>query len=119
MVVAVVAVRVVQPPVHEVVDVIVVRDRVMATAAAVRVPRFAVGRIGVARGMRGVDRDRVLVHVVLVRMVQMPFMQVVDVVLVANGRVTAALAMDVRVSVFVNRVRHRTTVAAALAHASN
>ena len=119
MVVAVTVMRVMQPPGDQVVDVIAVRDRVVPAAVAMGVRRVAVGRLGVTAGVRVVDGDRVLVHMVLVRMVQMPVMQVVDVILVAHGRVAAAVAMDMGVSGFVDRVRHRTTVAAAWPHAKH
>ena len=110
MVVAVVLVGMVQPAVHQVIHVIAVRDGLVAAARAVGVTRLAVGRIGVAVRMLGIDRDHVLVDMILVRMVQMPVMQVVDVIVVANRRMAAALRVNVRVLAFMNRVRHRHTV---------
>lgn len=106
MVVAVVAVAVVQPAGDQVVDVVAVGHRVVATALAVGMARVAVRRIGVPGGVLGVDRDHVLIDVALVRVVQMTFVQVVDVALVPDGGVTAARAVDVGMTAFVNGVSH-------------
>ena len=110
MIVAVVAVRVMQPPVHQVVDVVSVRDGLVAAAGAVRVSGVAVGLIGVTLWMLGVDVDHVLVDVVAVRVVEMTIVQEVDVVVVANRRVATAVAMQMGVVAFVNRVGHGVTV---------
>jgi hypothetical protein len=108
--VAVVAVGMVQPALDQIVDVIAVRDRLVTTVLAVGMARIAVSRIGVTVGMLGVDIDHVLVDMILVRVMQMPVVDVVDVIAVANRRVTAAFAVHVRVIAFMNRVRHRHTV---------
>ena len=85
MIVAVIAVRMMQPPVDQEVDVIAVRDRVVATVLAVVVARIAIDRIGVTVRMLGVDRDRMLVDVVLMRVVQMPVVDVIDVIVVTTA----------------------------------
>ena len=110
MVVAVVAVRMVQPAVDQVVDVIAVRHGVVATARAVGVTLMAAGRIGVAVRMLGIDPDHVLIDVILMRVMQMAVMEVVHVTLVANRRMTAAFPVDVRVFAFMNRVCHAATL---------
>jgi hypothetical protein len=84
VIVAVIAVRMMQPPVDQEVDVIAVRDRVVATVLAVVVARIAIDRIGVTVRMLGVDRDRI-VDVVLMRVVQMPVVDVIDVIVVTTA----------------------------------
>jgi len=96
MIIAMVAVRMMQPTVHDVVDMIPVRHRFMTASRAVHVavflasaePVLAASRVGLANG------DDVLVvvdqTVDLVRMVEMAIMQIVDVVLMLQGRVSAA-----------------------------
>jgi hypothetical protein len=98
VVVAVTAVRVVQVPGDEVVDVIAMRDGLVTapgavdvalgvTGAAVR--RRACGRIGRA------DLEDALVHVAVVAVVKVSVVEVVDVVAMADSEVAAASAVDV------------------------
>jgi hypothetical protein len=96
VVVAVIAVRMMQVPVDEIVDVVAVRHRLVPAAGAVLVARLmplapVLGRAAV--GVLGRDLDDVLVDVVAVRMVQVSVVQVVDVIAVADGGVPAAWAM--------------------------
>jgi len=92
VVVAVVAVRVMQMAVDKVVDVVAVRHRLVAATrtvamvgvmtAAAMVGRAAV-RVALAHG------DDMLVDVVLVRMMQVAVMEIVDVAIVAHGEMAA------------------------------
>ena len=98
MVVAVLAVRMMQVSRDEVVDVIAVRDGLVATARAVDVtlgvPRAAMR--GRARGgVRRVDREGALVDVSVVRTMKVAVMEIVDVVAVANGGVAAGRTVGV------------------------
>ena len=107
MVVAVPLVRVMQVSVHEVVDVVSVRYRLVPTARTVHVGRVvAPARVigGAGRGMGFVHLDPMLVEVAVVRMVEVPVVQIVHVVLVLDRRVPAALA--VLVFVLVGLVAH-------------
>jgi hypothetical protein len=79
----------VQPPLDQVVDVITVRHGVVPAIRAVGVLGFAADRIRVVPGMLLIDRDHVLVDVLLMWVVQMAVMKVVDVIVVTNGRVAA------------------------------
>lgn len=98
VIVAVAAVRVVQVPADEVIDVIAVRHRVVAAALAVGV-RLVVGAAGVrgraSGGVRAADLEGVLVDVVAVRVVQVPLVQIIGMARVRDGRVAAALAVNV------------------------
>jgi hypothetical protein len=106
VVVAVIAVRMVEVTVDEVVDVIPVRDRLVTAAGPVHV----IGRVGAARvrgatrGVRGVDLERVLFDARCTGVVQVTVVHVVDVIPVLHCGVTAAGAVDV--IVIVVRVAH-------------
>jgi hypothetical protein len=98
VVVAVVAVRVVQVAVDEVVDVVAVGDRFVAAAGAVHVAGLVAAA---ARGagvqpsgfLVGVTSRLVLVDVVTVRVMQVAVVQVVDVVAVPDRGVAAVGAV--------------------------
>lgn len=98
VVVAVVAVGVVQVTIHQIVDVVAVRDRLVATPLAVDVvcvvaAAVMVGRAGGRVAVR--DLDDVLIDVVTMGMVQVPIMQVVGVPIVLDGLMAASRAVDV------------------------
>ena len=98
MVVAVAVVLVVQVPVDEVVDVIAVRDRLVAAVRPVHVGGFVtVARVAGTAGVRMavVDAEHVIVDVVAVRVSQVAVLDEVDVALVDDGDVPAAGAVDV------------------------
>lgn len=115
MVVAVVAVGMMEMVADEVVDMVAVRDlRVPAIGAvdvSVVVPT-AVVRRGARVGIGVGHLEDVLVDVVAVGMVEVPVVQIVDVIAVLDGDVAAPGAVLVRV-IFVDvvsRVRHDPTV---------
>lgn len=96
MVVAVVVMGLVQPPVDQEVDVVAMGHRLVAAAWAVGMSVVvAAGRLGVPSGVGVADRDHVLVHVVVVRAMQVAVVQVVDMVLVAHHGVAALRPVDV------------------------
>lgn len=111
MVVAVAVVGMVQMAVHQVVDVISVRHRLVAasgsvgvigTMPAALVTAGAGGRVGL------IDTDRVLAHVLFVRMVEVAVVQIVHMTLVNDRGVLALGAVDmlvVRVG-FVSTIAH-------------
>jgi hypothetical protein len=98
VVVAVVAVREVQVAVDQVADVVAVRDGFVAAVGAVDVAlvvRAAVVRRRAFRRVLPADGNGVFVDVILVRVVQMPVMQVIDMPEMFDGGVTAAGAVNV------------------------
>jgi hypothetical protein len=100
VIVAVVAVRVVQVALHQVVDVVAVRHRLVAAPWPMLVvgvvPLAAVaGRAAV--GIGGGNLDHVLVDMVAVRMMQVAVMQVVDMIAMADGGMPAAGTVNVGV----------------------
>jgi hypothetical protein len=101
VIVAVAAVRMVEVTVDQVVDVIAVRHRLVAARRAMLVSRAVraavVGRRASGRIGRP-DFENVFVHVIAVGRVQMAVVEVVDVILVADGGVAAAGAMNVRMA---------------------
>jgi len=100
MVVAVRAVRVVEMLADEIVDVIAVGNLLVTAIGAVNVSGLvlAAGMLGCAVHRVGfADLQDVLIHVVMVRVVEMPVVQVVEVVPMRDRRVPASGSMLVRV----------------------
>ncbi|WP_290783870.1 hypothetical protein [Halomonas sp.] len=98
VIVTVIPMGVMEVAIHQVIDVITVGDRLMATPGAVDMVgvmaltlmlRGAAVRIGIT------DADHVFVDMVLVRVMKMAVMQIVDVAIVLDGGVTAAWTMFV------------------------
>lgn len=96
----------VQPAPDQVVDVIAVRNFLVSATGTVGVLQVTVDRIGVVAWVLLIDRDHVLVDVVFVRVVQMTIMEVVDVIVVLNGRVATTGSVLVRVGAFMDLVGH-------------
>jgi hypothetical protein len=112
------AVGVVQVAVYQVVDVISVRDDLVAAIGPVPMA-FVVGAALMLRGARGWVRrahfQPALVGVVTVRPMQMAFVEVIEVIAMLERSVSAARAMNVVVVIVVNSVGHRSSSAGALA----
>lgn len=92
-------VRVVQVPIHQVVDVVAMRHRLVSAAWTMRVV-FGVATAAVVRSASGrvvrADLERTLSDVSgLAHPVQVAVVQIVDVVAVANSRMAAALTVYV------------------------
>lgn len=88
-----VTVRMVQMAIHQVVHMIAMRHRLMATARSMHMIWRMSGAVMVGRaaiGILRVHRQTVLVHVVAVHVMQMAVMQIVDMALVPNRCVAAA-----------------------------
>jgi len=109
-----IAVRVVQVAVDEVIDVITVRHRFVTATGAVDVSGF-VAAAGVLRRadirVGGGHLKNVIVHMVPVGMVQMAVVQVIHMAVVDNGGVAAAgaMLMVVRADVGVGACAHGKT----------
>jgi len=90
--------RMVQPPVHQITDVITMGHGLMPAAGTVHMIRVMPAVRGRNRcaGIRiGVGHfNHMLVDMILVHVVQMPVMQIIDMVPVAHCRMAAARAMD-------------------------
>jgi hypothetical protein len=98
MVVAMVAMRVVQAAIHEVVDVVAMRHGLVPAAGTVDVACFVSAAVLICRAViwvRRADLDDVLVDMVAVGVMQVAVMQVVHVVPVAYGGMPAARAVFV------------------------
>ena len=96
MVVAVIAVRVVQVPADEIVDVIAVRNGLVPAVGSVDVPGLILrgglaGRTAV--WVLLVDSDLMLVDVALVRVMQVAVMQIIRMPIVAHGDMAAVGAV--------------------------
>jgi hypothetical protein len=80
-----------QPPVYKIVDMVTMRHRFMSAVWTVRVR--AVDLRCTLRGICGVDRDGVLIHVILVHVMQMAIMKVVHMAVMVNRSVPAIRTM--------------------------
>ncbi len=100
MIIAVVAVRVVEVAADEIIGVIAVRNYLVPTARAMGValfvPRTAVRRRAL-RGIGRIDRDAALVDVIAVDAMHVTVVQIVAVVAVLNALVPATGLMNVLV----------------------
>jgi hypothetical protein len=100
VVVAVIAVTVMQVTAHEVIHVVAMRHRLVAAALAVHMPALVPHAVVTTRAMvriLGPDLDRAVVNVIVVDVVKVPAVQVIDVIAVADGGMPAAFAVDVTV----------------------
>jgi len=102
VIVAMIAVWIVQTALDRIIDMIAVRHRLVPAPCAVRAIRGAGDRRGMAVRMRSIDRDQVLVHVVAMLAVKMAVVEIVDVIVVPHRNMTRAVAVDMRVLAFVN-----------------
>ena len=96
MVVAVVAVRMVQVAVDEIVDMIAVRNLRVATIRAVDVPRLMAAALVMGRafiGVRRSHRQHALINMVAMVMMQVTVVQVINVSVVLDGQMTATRTM--------------------------
>ena len=108
MIVAVLAVLVMQMSIDEIVRVIPVRHRCVTTRRAVDVIGGVFGRViwRATRRVLRVDGNGALVDVTVVRAVQVAIVQVIGVVTVLDRLVATARAMNVVVVVVLRMVRH-------------
>ena len=104
MVIAMIAVRMMQTAPDRIIEMIAVRHRLVPASCAVRVISGAGGLRGMAVRMRSIDRDHVLVHVVAMLVVKMAIVEIIDVIVVTHRNMTTAIAVDMRVLAFMNSV---------------
>jgi hypothetical protein len=96
VVVAVVAMRVVKVAADEVVDVIAVRNRLVSAVRSVLMVGVVLGAVVIGRAVAGVrfaDGERVALDAPRVMVVQLAVVEMVDVIVVADGGVAAARAV--------------------------
>lgn len=110
MIVAVAGVGMMEPSVDQEVDVISVRHGLVPTARAMRMSWIAVCRLGVPARMCSIEPDRVLVDVSFVGVMEMTFVQVVDVVVVSHRGMTAANSVSVRMLALMNGMTHAANI---------
>ena len=95
MIVAMIAVRMMQPALHQIVDMVAMRHRFVSAVWTVHVRAVDLRRA--ARGIGSADRDHMLVDVVLVHVVEMAVMKIVDMAVMADRGVPAIGTMLMRV----------------------
>ena len=90
--------HVVQVTIDQVVNVVTMRHRFVPTAGAVNVVRVVTAAL-VVRSALGwiyiIDRDDVLIDVVIMRVVKVAIVEIIHVTIVHHGHVTAVRAMGV------------------------
>jgi len=94
VIVAMAFVRVVKPPVNEIVDMVAMRDSLMPAARTMTV-RAAICIVGAAVGVLIADLDNMLVNMPIVGMMQVTIVEVIDVVSMADRGVPAVRAVAV------------------------
>jgi hypothetical protein len=91
MIVAMVLVRMMQPPVHKVIDMVTVRDSFVSATQAMHVLAMSIWS-ATHRVLRG-DRYNVFVHMIAIHMLQMSVLKIVNVPVVQNRSMPAVWAM--------------------------
>ena len=95
MVVTMAIMRMMQMPAHQVIHVITMRHRLMPTALAMHMPALMLltnVRPATAR-VRLCYLDYMLIEMIAVRAMEVPVMQIISMITMANGRMAAALPM--------------------------
>lgn len=92
MVVAVIAVLMVQPALNQMILMIAVRNLLVAAARVIAAARHGFAGLGIGR----IDGQLMLVVMAVVLGMQVAIVQVIDVAVMLNARVAAVLAVDVR-----------------------
>ena len=102
-----IAVRMVQPAVYEIVDMVTMRHRFMSAVWTVCVRAVDLRRA--VHGICGADRDDMFVHVILVHMMEMAVVKIIQMAVMANRGVPAfrAMLMSVVGMVFLGACGHR------------
>jgi hypothetical protein len=95
MVIAMAGMGMVQAAIDEVIDMIAMRHRFMATAGAVHMA--AIVRAGAAIGVADADADDMFIDMVTMHMVQMAVVQIIDMAIMLHGGVAATGAVLVGV----------------------
>ena len=90
-----ITVRMVQPAVYKIVDMVTMRHRFMSAVWTVRVLAMDLRRA--LHGICGIYRDGMFVHVILVHMVEMAVVKIIHVAVMTNRGVPAIRAMLVSV----------------------
>jgi hypothetical protein len=99
VVVAVIAVRMMQSAVHEIVGVVAVRHRFMAANRSVPVRRLVAGRVTLwiaAVRVPVVYRNHMLLGTPVLGMLKTAMIEVIDVAFMLHGEMTASAAVNVR-----------------------
>jgi hypothetical protein len=91
VIIAMITVRMVQPAVYEIIDMITMRHHFMSAVWTVYVCPVDLRRA--VHGICGVDRDDMFVHVILVHMVEMAVVKIIHMAVMANRGVPAFQAM--------------------------
>ena len=109
VIIAMVAVHVMQVTVHQIVHMIAVRNGFVTTAGSMCMTRIVATALVRRRACIRVglgDGDGVLIRMVLVRVMQVPIVQVIGVPVVLDGLMTASRSVDVVVRIMDLAIGH-------------
>jgi hypothetical protein len=95
MVIAMIAMGMVQPSIHEVIDVVPVRHGLVPAGRAMLVR--AAGLWRALHGIGGTDRDDMFIDVILVHVMEMAIMEIIDMTVVTDRRMPTVGTMSVGV----------------------
>jgi hypothetical protein len=99
VIVAMVAVRVMKAPVHEIIDMVAMRHGFVAAIGSVTVCRIVAGgvelRIAAIR-VHVAHRDRMLMRLTALAVFKVTVVEIIDVAFMLHGDVAAARAVDMR-----------------------
>lgn len=107
VIVAMIAMWMMQTAIDEIVDVIAVRHGIMAAARAMNMILAVADMVRQRPAARRIDRadlDHMLVDVIAMRMMQVSIVKIVDVIAMAHGDVTTVGAMHMTVIGMVRKV---------------
>jgi|GEM_PF-3103783 len=93
MIVAVVTVGVMEAPINQVVHMIPVGYRLMAAPGAMFMVRTTTLNRGTLSGVGLIHRDHMLIHMIPVRVVEVTVVEVIHMIVMADGSVAAVRAM--------------------------
>lgn len=99
MIVTINAVGMVQPSIDQIVNMVPMRDRFMATAGAMPMRRLMSACVVLGRAtirIRCGYFDHVFIDTTVMHMMQMALVEIIDVALVSNREMTTARPVDVR-----------------------
>jgi hypothetical protein len=107
VIVAMIAVRMVQVSVDQIISVITVWNRLMTTAGAMSMRRLMVAASVLRRAairIRGSDFDHVFIDMTVVHMMQVAVVEIIDVAVMSNRGMTAARPVHVWILGVIRRI---------------
>jgi hypothetical protein len=99
MIIAMVAMRMMQVAINQIVHMVPMRHRLVAASGPMHVTRAVTGAAMLRSALAGIGRgdlDDMFIDVVAMDMMEMPVMQIVNMAVMMDGRMTAIRAVNMR-----------------------